>query len=574
MVKKLVPVIVLVLAVMSLSFIVGCEGTETATAQELKEAGDAVVDQVGEDMKNMDQPTYQMRESYVYTIYYGEPQDKGDLAAIEEGWKDILDEIEKAGKEYEDILSLEGEEDYQSYAEEMLAFLDALMVWIESSLRMNSAMDEVQSKGAANVDAAAAAEEINDSREQIIAAKNDAARLYNAAYQIDKEKLHEKGTDADSKPIHIHLSWLQDPRDTVTVHWETEKWLVGYTPTVEYGTEQGSLTGKYGSASYLYNLSEFEQHEIGLTGLAPGTTYYYRCGSPGYGWSDTLSFRTPPAEKGGFTFCTVGDTRSASEKSADVSDWAKIAGAAAEEDPLFTAFLGDFIFLGYLEWMWPAWFEAARPLMEDGALMSCHGNHEEYAMAYFERFSFPANERWYSFDVSGVHFVCLDTGLMDYAEYPLLREQSPWLEEDLRKAAEGGTDWTIVFLHRPAYSAGEGYGDQPDIVEEWVPIFDRYGVDMVLESHEHFYQRSFPMKEGLVVDTSPDFYENTGGTVYLLQGCGGAPLTQPEEAEWAASVIREFSYTMITVSPGEAPSIFVETKNVDGDILDAFTIIK
>ena len=574
MVKKLVLVLVLLLMVVSLTFVVGCEGQDAATAQELKEAGDEVVDRVGEEMRNMDQPTYQMRESYVYTIYYGEPQNKGDLNTIEEGWNRVLDGIEKAREEYERILALEGVGDYQSYAREMLAFLDILIVWIDNSLRMNSAMDEVQREGAANVDAAAAADEINDSREQIIAAKNDAARLYNAAYQIDKDKLHKNDLDRTSEPLNIHLSWLQNPRDTVTVHWETGKWLAGYTPTVEYGTEEGSLTGKYGSTSYLYNLSDSEQHEVELTGLAPGTTYNYRCGSPGYGWSDTLSFRTPPAEGKGFSFCAVGDTRSASDKTEDVSEWGKIAEAAAQEDPLFTAFLGDFIFLGFLEWMWPAWFEAAQPLLEEGVLMSCHGNHEEYAMAYFERFSFPANERWYSFDVSGVHFVCLDTGLMDYAEYPLLREQSPWLEEDLKKAAEGGTDWTIVFLHRPAYSAGEGYGDQPDIVAEWVPIFDKYGVDLVLESHEHFYQRSFPLERGQVVDNSPDYYENPGGTVYLLQGCGGAHLTQPEEADWVASVAKEFCYTMITVSPGGSNSILVQTKTVDGDIPDAFTLVK
>jgi hypothetical protein len=435
-------------------------------------------------------------------------------------------------------------------------------------------MDEVQREGTENVDSTAVADEINEARDQIIAAKNDAARLYNAAYQIDKEKLHEKSPDVDSEPIHIHLSWLQDPRDTITVHWETQKWLPGYTPTVEYGTDKDSPTGKYGSESYLYNLSEFEQHEVELTGLAPGTTYYYRCGSPGYGWSDTLSFRTPPAKNEGFSFCTVGDTRSASDKTADVSEWTKIAEAAGKEDPLFTAFLGDFVFLGYLEWMWPAWFEAGRPLLENSVFMSCHGNHEEYAMAYFERFSFPDNERWYSFDVSGVHFVCLDTGLMDYAEQPLLREQSPWLEKDLAEAAERGTDWIVVFFHRPPYSAGEGYGDQPDIVEEWVPIFDRYGVDLVLDSHEHFYQRSFPMKGGQVVDDSLDYYENTGGTVYLLQGAGGAPLTQPEEAGWVASVAKEFSYTIITVSPGEDLSIFVETKTIDGETLDTFTLSK
>jgi hypothetical protein len=115
MIRKLLSFLILILLVLSLSFIVGCEGQDPATAQELKEAGDAMVDQVGEEMRNMDQPTYQMRESYVYTIFYGEPQNNGDLAAIDEGWNSVLAEIDKAREEYEGILALSSVEDYQSY---------------------------------------------------------------------------------------------------------------------------------------------------------------------------------------------------------------------------------------------------------------------------------------------------------------------------------------------------------------------------------------------------------------------------------------------------------------------------
>jgi hypothetical protein len=137
-----------------------------------------------------------------------------------------------------------------------------------------------------------------------------------------------------------------------------------------------------------------------------------------------------------------------------------------------------------------------------------------------------------------------------------------------------GAVWTIVFFHRPPYASGEGYGDQPDIITEWVPIFDRYGVDLVLASHEHFYQRSFPMLGGQALTTTGNLYADSGGTVYLIQGCGGAPVSDPLPAPWVASTAKDLGYTLIGITPGEPTSLEVITKTVEGSVLDTFTLVK
>jgi hypothetical protein len=572
--KKSLVLLIIMLLVLPLFLAAGCGRDDVSQAQELKQAGDEIAAQAYEDLKEIDSPEYNMRQSYMQTIATGQPQGNGDMDAIDAGYAGVLSEIEEAAAKYNEIHSLRGVEEYKAYATWMLAFLDTQSAWIEASIFMDEAMDPVQKPGENDVDTAAAALEIDIQREKVIAYREEASQLFNSAYQLDKEKLHEGDPAAEAAPEHVHLSWEKDPATSITIHWETELWLPGYVPTVEIGEQAEDLSLSDKGQSLRTYFSDYEQHEVECACLMPETTYYYRCGSPGYGWSEVFSFRTPPQETGEYTFCVVGDTRSATPDSTDVSEWEKVAAAAATESPLFTLLLGDEVFLGFQEEYWPPCLDATAPLFQKGCIMASHGNHEEYAMEYFDRFSFPDNERWYSFDVGSVHFVCLDTGLMDYSERPLLGEQSPWLEEDLQQAEEKGMEWTVVFFHRPPYSSGEGYGEQPDIIAEWVPIFERYGVDLVLASHEHFYQRSLPMLEGQALTTTGDMYKNTGGTVYVIQGCGGAPMSDPLPAAWMASMAKEFSYTLVRVFPGQETMLEVVTKSVNGEVLDSFSLAK
>jgi hypothetical protein len=572
--RRALLVMTALIIVAPLLFAGGCGADNTPRAQELKLAGDDTAAQAYEDLKDMDDPEYKMRQSYMQTIATGQPRGEGDMDAITSGYDAVLSELREAEGDYRDILALSGVEEYKAYATWMLVYLDAQASWIEASLFMDQAMDPVQASGVEDADAAAAAIEIDIQREKMIAYRREASYFFNAAYQLDKAKLHGKDPDASGAPIHVHLSWEQDPTVAITVHWETGLWLPGYDPGVQVGMEADDLAIDCKGDSFRTYFSGYEQHAVELTCLLPDTIYYYRCGSPAYGWSDVLSFRTPADGTEEYAFCVVGDTRSASPDTTDVSQWGAVAAAAAEENILFSLLLGDEVFLGFQDEYWPPLLDASEPLFIKGSVMASHGNHEEYAMEYFDRFSLPDNERWYSFDVGGVHFVCLDTGLMDYSERPLLKEQSPWLEEDLRQASADGAEWTVVFFHRPPYASGEEYGDQTDIIAEWVPIFDAYGVDLVLASHEHFYQRSFPMRDGQALTTSGNLYADVGGTVYVIQGAGGAPLTDPLPAAWTASAAKDFGYTLVRVVPGEISGLEVITKTVEGEVIDSFSLVK
>ncbi|MGI9295686.1 MAG: metallophosphoesterase, partial [Pseudomonadales bacterium] len=108
-------------------------------------------------------------------------------------------------------------------------------------------------------------------------------------------------------------------------------------------------------------------------------------------------------------------------------------------------------------------------------------------------------EQYYSFDYGNVHVVSLDSQLSarDKQQRTTMRK---WLVEDL---SNNNLDWTIVIFHHPPYTKGshdsdakaakKGGIDTPivDMREEFTPVFEDYGVDLVYSGHSHSYERSY-----------------------------------------------------------------------------------
>lgn len=145
-------------------------------------------------------------------------------------------------------------------------------------------------------------------------------------------------------------------------------------------------------------------------------------------------------------------------------------------------------------------FNVYWPILKSFPVYAVAGNHDyatDGAQPLRQAFVLPTNgdeERWYSFDRGPVHFVALDTELISAV-------QAEWLERDLRA---NQLPWTVVFGHRPPFSSGE-HGGSAEFQQYFVPILERYHVDLVLSGHEHDYERFEPM----------------GGVVYVVSGGGG-----------------------------------------------------
>ena len=133
--------------------------------------------------------------------------------------------------------------------------------------------------------------------------------------------------------------------------------------------------------------------------------------------------------------------------------------------------------------------------------------------------------------------------------------QTLWLEQTLARARhDSSVDMIVVFMHQCAMSTSvPGNGSDLGIRQAWLPLFDKYEVDLVLSGHEHDYERSYPVRGydagqlGTVVKPNPDqalgetvdtrrpsvaatepythdgqeAWNTTEGTVFLVLGGGG-----------------------------------------------------
>lgn len=135
------------------------------------------------------------------------------------------------------------------------------------------------------------------------------------------------------------------------------------------------------------------------------------------------------------------------------------------------------------------------------------GNHDSTNQRMYKLFNMNG-ERYYTFRPKlGVRFFALDSNYMD-------RTQLQWLEKQL---ASSGSDWKIMFFHHPLYSSGR-HGSDEALRDQLEPLFLKYGVDVVLAGHEHFYERLKPQK-GI-------HYFISGGAGKLRKGDAGGPFSE------------------------------------------------
>lgn len=331
--------------------------------------------------------------------------------------------------------------------------------------------------------------------------------------------------------------------DTVTIMFESS---VISTPYIEYGAGS-ELTESATSPSTGGTL-----HEVTLTGLQPDTRYFYRVRAekiwpPLEGDEDSslLSsvyyFHTAPDEPRGFTFLAYGDNRS------QPHIHTAIVERMLAEKGAFVLNTGDLTNTGvdYRQWQ-NEFFEPARPLMHYLPMWPSLGNHEGNHISYFEYFSLPGNEAWYSFRYGNAEFFALNTAYNVRAG----STQYAWFKDAI---AASTARWKVVFFHHPPFSCTParlpGFGPVRD---HMVPLFEEHGVDLVLTGHDHLYAHG-----------------ELNGVHYVITGGGGA-WTYPAQVEPPNTFCEQvYHYSVIRV---EDDALFLRATDKDGGEVDAFAI--
>ena len=327
---------------------------------------------------------------------------------------------------------------------------------------------------------------------------------------------------------HLTLTWAGDPQTSQTITWKTEEAARGNQ--IQYREAKGEsfipqdakvLTGETEELST--NLGMEYIHSLTITGLKPGTSYLYRWGD-GETWSEVHSFKTAPLHSSNFTFLVFGDSQSSNY---DV--WRNTLQQAYQATPQSAFFInaGDLVDVGQDYAQWKAWFAGAQGVVDQIPIMPIAGNHESYTperkfsmpTLFTAQFKLPLNGpeglkgQVYSFDYGDVHFSMLDSQEGEQRNFvpEMLAWQKDWLERDL---AATNKKWKVVFTHRPPYN-NKWSRDGGNIRSAFVPIFDKYHVDVVFSGHDHVYARTYPLYNDQVVESTEQ------GTVYVATGRSG-----------------------------------------------------
>jgi hypothetical protein len=323
-------------------------------------------------------------------------------------------------------------------------------------------------------------------------------------------------------PSGVRLNIRNNPSTNMIVTWSTTN---GNTDSkVYFGASAGSLA-QVASGGALVGVPGGYVHSVELAGLSPDTRYFYKCGGAS-GNSSTFNFTTAPALRSrGIHFAAYGDTRSNSLRRRIVADMilnnASLDFGTEAEMALHG---GDIVSRGTEQGLFDEYNGDVQPLASHIPVMYTAGNHEISGSSsyYPEQYAEPenGNDGWYySFNWGPVHIVCLDT---ETHGIPLLDAMDlNWIKEDLRRARMDNTVlWIVAWFHQPLY-VSFSHESREDLRATWGTMFDQYGVDLVVASHCHAYQRNFPTSsDGAMVTAGTPHYVNPGKALHVVAGAG------------------------------------------------------
>jgi hypothetical protein len=368
----------------------------------------------------------------------------------------------------------------------------------------------------------------------------------------------------DETPALVYLTWQGDPTTTMTVQWLSAEGVTGDDVTFAPADapQWRTLTGSH------HPLPDSDRvvHVVELTGLEPGHDYRFRIG----GLAEEYGFRTTRADASRpVTFIVGGDVHR--QKVLDEHMFQTVAS----QDPLFVVLGGDIAYGGGDPKRVGRWYEfldvwQRSMVTSDGRLIpvvATIGNHEvkgrydqtpAEAPVFYSLFPGIGRDGRQVVDFGEyMSIILLDSG----HTHEIAGEQAAWLEENL--AARSHVPHLFVVYHVSAYPSVRRFhaGKAPAIRKHWVPLFDRYGVDVAFEHHDHAYKRTHLLKGGVVV---PD------GVLYLGDGGWGATPRRVHAASKKWYLHRSESVNNVIVTTIDGLTRSHTALNREGEVIDAY----
>ena len=323
-------------------------------------------------------------------------------------------------------------------------------------------------------------------------------------------------------PDRIILTFNGDPSTTRAVTWRTDSSVVKAEAQIAVAGKNSTF--ERNAKTYIANTEEFDlgiyksnkslivhYHSLIFENLNPNTLYVYRVGY-GENWSEWIQFKTANNNYSPTEFVYFGDAQN------DIlNHWSRVIRMAYQTAPKasFVIHAGDLVDSAHKDNEWAQWFKAGGFIHSQWTAIPVVGNHEFQRFDGYEgtlprrlsiqwrpQFNLPIEQ---SLD-SRLHETVYTVKYQDILILVLnstghLEKQTEYITE---KLSNSSAKWKIVTNHHSVFSPAEGR-DFEYARKVWKPLFEKYGVDLVLNGHDHTYARGHTPQKSQNIDQSGNF---------------------------------------------------------------------
>jgi hypothetical protein len=157
-----------------------------------------------------------------------------------------------------------------------------------------------------------------------------------------------------------------------------------------------------------------------------------------------------------------------------------------------------------------------------------NGTYNSHSLVDEYMSNFGLKEQFYSFEYQNVHFTVMSTELSLGPD----SDQYAFVNKDLANASsDPRIDWLVVYFHAPMYTSSNPDVNRTLLQTTYHPLFDKYGVDLVLQASQHAYERTYPLAYSplnssapLVTSKETTNYDDPVGEIFAIVGTGGRSL--------------------------------------------------
>jgi hypothetical protein len=268
-----------------------------------------------------------------------------------------------------------------------------------------------------------------------------------------------------------------------------------------------------------------------------------------------------------FNVASVGDMGCASSSS-------KIFNIMNKKTPNIFLILGDLSYQKSPD----CWIKIISPV--ESRLKIVFGEHDHNPSTLLNQYKnhFNLSQEYYSLNYQNVHFVALATEI----PFDINSSQYAFVKNDLEVASKNPEiKWIVVFSYRPQYSSPTKHTGNVDLRDIYHPLFQKYHVDIVLQAHNHNYQRTYPINYNQktpsnpeITNNDPKYYEDSNGQIYITVGTGGAKLYSfTGKASFVAAQYEGFGFLDIFIT-NNGRNMTGTFYNSDNLVKDSFTLLK